>query len=430
MTKKDEEYLKTQIEESIHNINLLRTGLHDITRRQDVFQSSVQNIERSNQQLNSQVTLLENSIREVQQWKTNLEDSFEDIIRNSSAVTAYFHNLKWDFLELREEWKVKESSRAAKLISKILNIKEELDEHTVINSCYVADDQVHFNLNRTNVLTDIQILQANPFNFYQTSTTSQIGIKLEYVGPEYVLYNSSSHCVTPYNNPNRNLPIVPTPGDCTAKNSASAAKYWRKSCIVLPPLDESSIQIKPVEDHLFVYCFGHTITIFKKTMNCPPFVFSVHQNESMSIEVDGISMEVGKIMHPVIKQLKSSSEHLSNKVTNILMPNLIKMFPNDPNFLGQCSTSTSNGSMGSSDENSNANFEQSWGNQVAGKTTESESGPNSTLTLGLAVGALIVAIIALCLCVYSIVQINKLGAVQRADQPYQLPMLQSNPDYR
>jgi hypothetical protein len=116
------------------------------------------------------------------------------------------------------------------------------------------------------------ILKADSFTLNNTS-----GIKNcyeTYVGPEFLLFDPESNCLTPIPEFQKTKFILFTKKniECT-KSVFTDYVFQSKSCSVEHHFE--SIQMKNGRKHNFVYCYEQNITIKKQTFECPNYPFKL-----------------------------------------------------------------------------------------------------------------------------------------------------------
>jgi hypothetical protein len=226
-------------------------------------------------------------------------------------------------------------------------------------------------------------------------------MRIEYTGPSHVIYNSTSHCLLPYGgSPEYNLGLLP-PEVCGIPNSNGLFNYWTSTCLPFITNDVSSIQLKSVDDNVYIYCSGHKISLYKKTVTCPAYVFSVHMNESFSFQTED-GTELNTVVFP---PEVSYSGALSTKITLLLMPNINKLVP-DFSVCAQF-------------------LEPSW-DAAARRQMKGKQGESQTV-LWIALSALVLAVAACALVTFSILRQSKMASPKRRlAESYQLRAVDIN----
>ncbi len=204
--------------------------------------------------------------------------------------------------------------------------------------CHLSrlDKVLHIQLRRPAKDFPVQILEADPFVFYELEAGKDFGFVLEYVGPKSVAYDSVADCVVPYSNAVSSFLFLPnSPNDCLVLDVKSVFKFWHKNCRALYYLDESRIQIKLLGDKYSIYCHGYNITAYRSTFPCPAHVFRLNVNESFLISVG-----VGR---PLVRHdFSPNSELVSTKVNFHLMPHLLNLSMAEFPIISPCPTPSLN----------------------------------------------------------------------------------------
>ncbi|OXA54115.1 hypothetical protein Fcan01_11093 [Folsomia candida] len=315
-------------------------------------------------QLDNEMQGIKNNLRATSDLAQNtkgrvdqLETNFQIIARKNQNLSLEFEELQRNYQDVRDTSQANyfermtneiESYKAGDRIFSLFGQKINFTKAQVA-ACHFnrREATLIFDVSRTIVADDIKILRASAFTFYHkfSGKDEKLGVKLEYVGPKYVAYNTTSNCVTPHgHNPSTDLVLLPELGEACATHDFNhpdtLAKYWRKSCEPMYYLDQGTIQVKKFGDNYYTYCAGHEVNAYKKWINCPPHVFSIHGNETVSLTIrvrpSGGDEQIIRLQNPflttaVVKNHANFSEELSTKVTHILMPQLgsisFDMFP-------------------------------------------------------------------------------------------------------
>jgi hypothetical protein len=257
----------------------------------------VQSVQEITNELKQLVGNLEIEVRNTETWRKGVSSFAAELL----DLSSYFNTLPGDLAEVSRNWA--EGQRhlrnpklltALRLDSAYWKTYESMD----INSCHFnrREGRLTFDVNRTIDAPELRILQASPFTLQSLPMTTgggKNGLRIEYTGPSHVIYNSTSHCLLPYGgSPDSNLGLLPPAGTdrqrCGTPSPINFLNYWTSTCLPIHSNDVSSTQLKLVDDSVYIYCSGHSISVYKKTVPCPAYVFSVHMNESFSFQVDAI----------------------------------------------------------------------------------------------------------------------------------------------
>jgi hypothetical protein len=147
---------------------------------------------------------------------------------------------------------------------------------------------ITFSFVQRTVKRHAKILKADAFSLISRKTHEETCF-LEYSGPDFVVYDTSTDCVTPLRgnlDTNENVILSPSVEYCTeASPLNSSERYWSKErCVSNDHIsNEDIITIKSSNDHNFIFCYTLNVTVFNRTYPCPSFVFALPQYASFTI---------------------------------------------------------------------------------------------------------------------------------------------------
>jgi hypothetical protein len=132
-------------------------------------------------------------------------------------------------------------------------------------------------------------MTADPFILYQRPENKTIICSKKYVGPNSVIYDQTSECVTPLPSNQQsylNLILVPDTQECTSNLPLNiSAKFWKsepcedKHVITV----EDIFQIKQIGSLNYIYCESFYIYVYERFLACPNFVFNLPVTVSFRI---------------------------------------------------------------------------------------------------------------------------------------------------
>lgn len=135
--------------------------------------------------------------------------------------------------------------------------------------------------------SNIEVLNVVPMSVYhaRNDTGNQEYCWTTYVGPERVLHNKTSSCITKLHQDKVYQKAVRAQvclgGDPDMEPLFNGTEIWREHpCSQLPPFIEDRIQIQQIDGYHKIYCYPYSIEIEKEVTQCPldPFIIEGHAN--------------------------------------------------------------------------------------------------------------------------------------------------------
>lgn len=157
-------------------------------------------------------------------------------------------------------------------------------KHSRLLAYSIHDDQIHVSLLIPTLSKYTTILKAEAFN-YRAIVDKEICDHF-YVGPPYVLFNSSSRCVRPLANDEIVANTVIGKGCRSHAALTNTSLFEPKKCRTLQNLtiSQPTIQLKHDGQRLRINCQERKIVINNTQYNCPNYIFSLEAEKPFSID--------------------------------------------------------------------------------------------------------------------------------------------------
>lgn len=113
-------------------------------------------------------------------------------------------------------------------------------------------------------------------------------VYMEYTGPHYVVYNSTSNCAQP----------IATPTSHSVEAFCEVTNYQDESLVswrrIAANQTEAIPQVEEMYPFYFVYCYKNNITISNSTQSCPPYAFQLHVSTPFAVGKFHYTMELAR----------------------------------------------------------------------------------------------------------------------------------------
>jgi hypothetical protein len=172
---------------------------------------------------------------------------------------------------------------------------------------------------------DVFLMTADPFILYQRPENKTIICPKKYVGPNSVIYDQTSECITPLPSNQQsylNLILVPDTQECSSNLPLNiSAKFWKsepcedKHVITV----EDIFQIKQIGNLNYIYCESFYIYVYERFLACPNFVFNLPV--TVSFRIGNLKFESN---YSTIDSTFKFVPTISQRVNFFLMPELYR----------------------------------------------------------------------------------------------------------
>jgi hypothetical protein len=328
-------YLNWRVNQLGTDVYLLQRRAAASEQRQDELEKRQAELREALNNLTDRVEKTEVDVETLKEWKAELIANLGSTTTLVAEFAAYFKRSESHLNEVAQEWGEKRLS--LKLFEVFMMGKNQsvIDLYRSARpvACHIdiLNKVATFQFKKNNTDFGVHILKADPFTMYKLIPGTNLGNRLEYVGPNQVAYDKANDCIVPYSGTPSEVILFPGDKNCSSFNDLSVYKYWRKTCEPMYYIDETAIQFKTLGDSYYIYCFGFDVKIYKSEFPCPNFVFKVHVNETVQILN-------GKVLAKRLTPLdyEPSTDYNSNRITYHLMPKIKQLKFDTFNLSSNC----------------------------------------------------------------------------------------------
>jgi hypothetical protein len=332
-------HLSSRVNKLGSDVFLLQQRATASETRQEELEKRQADLEEALDLLTERVEKTEIDVETLKEWKAELIANLGPTTTLTAELAAYFKLSEAHLNEVAQEW------RQQRLSLKLFDVFMMGGNRSMVDlyrgaqplACHIdiLKGLATFQFRKNNTDFGVHILKANPFTMFKLIPGSNLGNRLEYVGPSQVAYDQTTDCIVPYSGTASEVILFPGVKDCSSMNKLSVYKYWRKTCEPMYYIDETAIQFKAMGDSYYIYCFGFDIKLYKTAFPCPNYVFKVHVNETIQILNNRTE---AKRLTP--QDFEPSLDFHSTKVTYHLMPQIKQLNFDTFNISSNCPISS------------------------------------------------------------------------------------------
>ena len=253
------------------------------------------------QTLNNILMNLTSQVHEIEVDYNKFKKQTPTTMKLIAFLTTKFHYIKSVLKQTKRMTdKKKFNSEFLEIFNATIECEEEKcpSDYWTYQSCRLDDIRkiIEVKFNMKMISNEFHVIKADPFDLIKVKEKSNgfILCHSQYNGPKAVLYADKLGCVIPYKiwnvNENEyeyeNINLVQEKIECDPEFIDAGKKnlFGLKNCEETERFEPTEIiQIKQLGEFNYIYCTSFNITIYKKTIVCPDFVFAVNLNESFQI---------------------------------------------------------------------------------------------------------------------------------------------------
>ena len=249
--------------------------------------------------INNVLMNLTSQVHEIEVDYNKFKKQTPTTIKLIAFLTTKFHYIK---SVLKQTKRMANRKKFNSEFLEMFNVTIECEEekcpsnHWTYQSCRYDDMRkiIEIKFNMKMFSKDLHIIKADPFDLIKVEEKPNgfILCHSQYNGPRAVLFADKLGCVIPYKIWDskqfeyENVHLVKEKFKCDPEFIDAGKKnlFGLKNCEEIERFEPTEvIQIKQLGEFNYIYCSFFNITIYKKTIICPDFVFAINSNESFQI---------------------------------------------------------------------------------------------------------------------------------------------------